>query len=91
MLTFDPTLKGHIGHVVKLIIRFGKNQCVTCSKNRSWCKLLLICLNMCPILLRSSLNFILMPLISPMSANETTGEEIGDYYPVFYNAFARSA
>ncbi len=30
-----------------------------------------------------------MPHILPTSANETIGEETGDFYPVFYNAFAR--
>ncbi len=29
--------------------------------------------------------------ILPTSANETIGEEIGDYSPVLYNAFAWSA
>ncbi len=37
------------------------------------------------------LNLILMPHILPTSANETIGEEMGDYYPVFSNAFVRSA
>ncbi len=32
-----------------------------------------------------------MPHILPTSANETVGEEIGDYCPVFYNASAQSA
>ncbi len=32
-----------------------------------------------------------MPHILPTSANETISEEIGDYHPVFYNAFGRSA
>ncbi len=33
---------------------------------------------------------ILMPHILPTSTNETISKEIGDYYPVFYNTFARS-
>ncbi len=32
-----------------------------------------------------------MPRISPTSQNETTGDESGDYCPVFYNTFAQSA
>ncbi len=32
-----------------------------------------------------------MPHILPTSANEIISEETGDYYPVFYNAFAWSA
>ncbi len=34
---------------------------------------------------------ILMLYISPTPANETISEEIGDYYPVCCDAFARSA
>ncbi len=37
-----------------------------------------------------SLNLKLMPHVLPTSANETIGDEIGDYYLVFYNGFARS-
>ncbi len=33
----------------------------------------------------------LMPHIPPASANETIRKKIGDYFPVFYNAFAQSA
>ncbi len=33
----------------------------------------------------------LMPHILPTRANETISKEIGDFYPVFYNAFAWSA
>ncbi len=33
----------------------------------------------------------MMPHILPTLANETIGKELGDYYPVFYNVFARSA
>ncbi len=36
------------------------------------------------------LDVILMTHILPTSANETISEEIGDYYPVFYDAFART-
>ncbi len=32
-----------------------------------------------------------MPHILPTSSDETIGEKIGDFYPVFNNAFARSA
>ncbi len=38
-----------------------------------------------------SLNLKLMPHILPTSANEAIGEEIVDYYPVFYNAFTVSS
>ncbi len=39
----------------------------------------------------NSLKLILMPHILPTWANETISKKIGDYYPVFYNAFATSA
>ncbi len=32
-----------------------------------------------------------MPHILPWSANKTISYQTGDYYPVHYNAFARSA
>ncbi len=38
----------------------------------------------------SSLSLKLRPHILPTLANETIGEEIGNYYPVFYIAFAPS-
>ncbi len=33
----------------------------------------------------------LMPHILPTSPNGTISEEFGDFYPVFYNVFARAA
>ncbi len=41
-------------------------------------------------MLCSCLNLILMPHILPTFPNETVGVETGDYFPVFYSAFARS-
>ncbi len=38
-----------------------------------------------------STNLILMLHILPSSVNETISEETGDYHPVLYNAFVRSA
>ncbi len=35
-------------------------------------------------------NLIFMHHILPTSVNVTTGKKSGDYYSVFYNAFARS-
>ncbi len=41
-------------------------------------------------LVMKHLNLTPMPHILPALAIETISKETGDYYPVFYNAFARS-